>query len=77
MVLLLKNFFYMESFFKIVKESSFFFYRILRRSFFFKASIFEIFKDLSFYIKGRFSYFKVFIKFDIPYKYNYSNLVNK
>ena len=77
MVLLLKKFFYMESFFKIVRESSFFFYRILRRSFLFKASIFEIFKDLSFYIKGKFSYFKVFIKFDIPYKYNYSNLVNK
>ena len=44
---------------------------------FFKVSNFEIFKDLNFYIKGKFSYFKIFIKLDIHYKHKYSNLVNK
>ena len=75
-VLLLRNFFIWKDFLKLWENLVSFFIKSLEDSFF-KVSNFEIFKDLSFYIKERFSYFKIFIKLDIPYKHKYFNLVNK
>ena len=75
-VLLLRNFLYGKIFLNCERIQFLFFIKSLEDSFF-KVSNFEIFKDLSFYIKERFSYFKIFIKLDIPYKHKYFNLVNK